>query len=410
MLRVPCQFGDHLTTECIGGCTVTRYAVDEERGLPLAFWSVGSGDAASVVAELPLAGDPAAALRLPGELSALSSALWRCYTHPASAAPSLEVNTSGWRREGNREAFATVLPALVEPNLPRNGTILISYVPVEESAHRVGRALHEIGNSGLTERVTAEVKAELEAVEQAELGDLSGRARQAVVLTRVDASPAQVAAADRLLHEEPLGSDALLRDVDPAAAAVAAAHWLQAAASVAAVESGLEAEHIVLEADNIEALPHETPTLVLESLASGGSPHAVVTSLIQGAMTVAEGKLPDVELLDSLSEELERVAPHINLEDAGQREQLMDSLRITPLDPSRPALDLLEDLLSGIHGCWLIYQEYAEPPGSEEADHAEEDYDEEPDDAYYEARREGLMAAFVEAVRAAAAEEHGQLL
>jgi len=24
----------------------------------------------------------------------------------------------------------------------------------------------------------------------------------------------------------------------------------------------------------------------------------------------------------------------------------------------------LEDLLSGIHGCWLIYQEYVEPSGS----------------------------------------------
>ena len=42
----------------------------------------------------------------------------------------------------------------------------------------------------------------------------------------------------------------------------------------------------------------------------------------------------------------------------------MESLRLTPLDPSCPALDLLEDLLSGIHGCWLIYQEYVEPPGS----------------------------------------------
>jgi hypothetical protein len=32
-------------------------------------------------------------------LSELSQALWHCYTHPASAAPSLAVNTDGWRRE-----------------------------------------------------------------------------------------------------------------------------------------------------------------------------------------------------------------------------------------------------------------------------------------------------------------------
>jgi hypothetical protein len=379
---------------------VTRYAFDRERGLLLASWSTGSGDAASVVAEIPSASDQNAALRLGELLTELSQALWRCYTHPASAAPSLNVNTSGWRREGDREAFANVLPALAKPNLPNNGTMTVSYIPVEESAHRVGRALHEIGSAALTTQVTAEVRAELTAVEQAELGDLSGRGKQAVVLTRADASPAQVAAADRLLRKNPLGSDALMSDVDPTAAAVAAAHWLDAAATVAAEESGLEPQQVVLEADNIEALPHETPTLVLESLASGMSPHAVITGLIRGAMEVAEGNLPDIDLLDELSERLERLAPHIDLEDPGQREQLMGSLRLTPLDPSRPALDLLEDLLSGIHGCWLIYQEYAE----------DEEVDEEPDDAYYEARHEELMAAFIETVRAEAAERRKRLL
>lgn len=367
---------------------MTRYAVDKERGLLLASWSTGSGDAACVVAELPPVTDGDASLLLAEKLSALSQALWRCYTHPASAVLSLEPNTTGWRREGNREAFAKVLPALMKPNLPEGWTLLVSYIPIEESAHSVGRALHDIGNADLTDLVVAEVKAELEAVEKAELSDLSGRSRQAVVLTRADASPAQVAVADRMLHDDPLGSDALMSDVDPAAAAVAAAHWLKAAAEVAAEESGLEPEQVVLEADNIEALPHETPTLVLESLAGGMSAHAVVTHLIRGAMIVVEGKLPAIELLGALSEQLKRLAPHIDLEDPGQREQLMDSLRLTPLDPSRPALDLLEDLLSGIHGCWLIFEEYAEPSGSDELhDSEEEDEDraehEEHDAAYY---------------------------
>ena len=353
-----------------------------------------------------------AAQRLGELLTELSQALWRCYTHPASAAPSLEVNTAGWRREGDREAFAKVLPALAKPNLPDNGTMLVSYILVEESAHRVGRALHEIGSSALTTQVTAEVRAELRAVEQAELGDLSGRGKQAVVLTRADASPAQVAAADRLLHKDPLGSGALMSDVDPTSAAVAAAHWLHAAATVAAEESGLEPEQVVLEADNIEALPHETPTLVLESLASGMSPHAVITGLVRGAMDVAEGNLPDIDLLDELSGRLERLAPHLDLEDPRQREQLIGSLRLTPLDPSRPALNLLEDLLSGIHGCWLIYQEYVQPPGSSDAqgDAEEREGGEELDDAYYEARHEELVAAFIEAVRAEAAERHERLL
>ena len=60
------------------------------------------------------------------------------------------------------------------------------------------------------------------------------------------------------MRKDPLGSRALMSDVDPTAAAVAAAHWLDAAATVAAEESGLEPEQVVVEADSIEALPHET--------------------------------------------------------------------------------------------------------------------------------------------------------
>lgn len=68
--------------------------------------------------------------------------------------------------------------------------------------------------------------------------------------------------------------------------------------------------------------------------------------------------------------------------------------------------------MSGIHGCWLIYQEYAEPPGSSgEPGNAEDgEGDEEPDDAYFEVRHEELMATFIEAVRAEASERHERLL
>ena len=74
---------------------MTRYAYDGERGLLLATWSTGSGDAASVVAEVPSAPDRGTAVfRLAERLSGLSRALWRTYTHPASAAPSLDANTT----------------------------------------------------------------------------------------------------------------------------------------------------------------------------------------------------------------------------------------------------------------------------------------------------------------------------
>jgi hypothetical protein len=46
----------------------------------------------------------------------------------------------------------------------------------------------------------------------------------------------------------------------------------------------------------------------------------------------------------------------------------LDQARPRPLDPSRPALDLLEDLPSGIRGCRLVFLEYARDlaPGDEE--------------------------------------------
>ncbi|WP_380280532.1 hypothetical protein [Kitasatospora purpeofusca] len=96
---------------------------------------------------------------------------------------------------------------------------------------------------------------EAAAAESAELGALTGRAQQAVLLNPEDASPAQVAAADRLLEQDPFGPAELYSAVDPTAAAVAAAHWLAAAAEVTAEASGHGPAQVILETDNIEALP-----------------------------------------------------------------------------------------------------------------------------------------------------------
>jgi hypothetical protein len=159
-----------------------------------------------------------------------------------------------------------VLAAIRVPNLPSDGLLIQSYDPVEEWAHRVGRALHAVGDADLTAAIATDVQAELSAIERAERGDLSGRSRQAVVLSREDASPVQVAEADRLLETNPLGGESLFTAVDPTAAAVAAAHWLRAAAEVASDQSGIDATEVVRTAEDIEALSHESPTLVLKAL------------------------------------------------------------------------------------------------------------------------------------------------
>ena len=229
---------------------MTRYAIDERRGELAASWGAGYGDLVTAVAALPVGSTPKQRLTVAATLTTLSDALWRCYTHPASASHSTDVNTEGWRRQHHRASFNLVLEIVQKPNLPdESGILIVSYDPVEECAHGVGRALHAIDDPELTAAVVADLHTEIAAVEQAELGDLSGRAHQAVGLTRTDASPVQIVEADRVLSADPLGSERLFLDFDPTAAAVAAAHWLRAAADVASEASGIAVTDVLVEAD-----------------------------------------------------------------------------------------------------------------------------------------------------------------
>jgi hypothetical protein len=379
---------------------VTRYAIDETRGELIAVWETGYGAVATRVAPLP---DRIVDVRRPAiaaELSRLSEALWRCYTHPASAADSLEVNTEGWRREQTRNEFDSVVDHIRRPNLPdEHGSLIVNYDPVEERAHRVGRCLHDAADPDLIIAVIAEVEAELAAVQQAELGDLSGRSVQAVQLTRQDASPVQVAAADRILNDNPLGGDELFLQFDPTSACVAAAHWLQAAADVVEAVSGIAASNVVVEADNVEALPYATPTAVLELMERGMSPTAAVISLIRDAISVASGEIPDVDELRDMIEDADDDAEPDGPEVAAEG---VRTIRLTTLDPRRPARDMLEDLLFGIRGCWLLYQEYAETPGNP---NNEDDDREMPDNDLDDA----IDVTFCDAVRARAAAARNRL-
>ncbi|MFI9274867.1 hypothetical protein ACIGXM_29765 [Kitasatospora sp. NPDC052896] len=382
---------------------MTRYCVDPDRNELAATWGTGEGDLTSRIATAPAGTDTATLLRLARALTQLSEAAWHTYTHPASAAGSLEPNSEGWRREQERQAFGEAAEAITRPNLPQAGSVFVSYSPLVESAHQVGRALHVLDSPDLTKAVLAETTTELAAVESAELGHLTDRAQQAVLLSREDASPAQVAAADHLLEQDPFGPAALFTDVDPTAASVAAAHWLAAAAEVAAEASGQNPTTVVLEADDIEALPHETPTLVLELLDSGATPNDAVTTLIRHAMHVADGLLPDPTALREQLDDFEETLAEYT--DGDEEPDIEDAaLRLTPLDPKRPARDLLEDLLTGIHGCWLLHNEYDEL-NDDEKNSTENDEEREA-----EANQHHSRARFAQLVRAAAARNHNRLI
>ncbi|MFB9909461.1 hypothetical protein [Allokutzneria oryzae] len=342
---------------------MTDYGVDTDRHALVAMWSSGLGNTAHTAADLPDSVSAEQALLLTHVLNGLSRAAWRTYTHPGSPLEDagLDLDADGWERTDERAALADVVAAIRAPNLPEDGMLLESYSPVIESSHRVGRELHAVADVGLTEQVVAEVEAELAAIEAAERGDLTGRARQAVRLTRADASPLQVAAADALLQQDPLGSAALFSEVDATAASVAAAHWLQVAAEIAAEMAETAPTEVVIEADDLEPLAVDTPTLVLERLAQGETPRQVVTALVGDAMAVADGRIPDVEGLMVLL---------VQAGEAIDQDEDFDTVvpdRITPLDPARPAHDLLEDLLDGIRGCWLLYRAYEDDSASPDA-------------------------------------------
>ncbi|WP_433722631.1 hypothetical protein ACQP0C_22090 [Nocardia sp. CA-129566] len=337
---------------------MTRYAFDADRNALVAIWATGRGDLATTVAQLPPI-NPDQATSLASNLTTLSRFQWRTYTHPASAAGDPDVpNSEAWRRAEERRNFKEVEAGIRTPNLPTEHGLIVSYSGVVESAHRVGRTLHGIDDSALRDTIAAEVRTEQAAIESAELGDLSGRARQAVELSRPDVSPAQVQAADELLRADPLGTIELFTELDPASASVAAAHWLYAAAEVAGELAGVATADVVVEADDIEALQVETPTLVLERLTAGETPTEIVVDLIAEAMAVSEGHVPAPWAVVARVAEIEEQARKFDL-DGATRSALLDEFRISRLDPTRPALDLLEDLLDGIRGCLLLYAAHA---------------------------------------------------
>ncbi|WP_147403990.1 hypothetical protein [Nocardia panacis] len=337
---------------------MTRYAFDTDRNALIATWASGRGDLAETVALLPPV-NTEHATDLASHLTTLSRFQWRTYTHPASAAGDPDIpHSEAYRRAEERRNFKEVEPGIRTPNLPTEHGLVVSYSGVVESAHRLGRTLHAIDDPGLRTAIIEEIRREQAAIESAELGDLTGRARQAVELSRPDVSPAQVQAADDLLRQDPLGSIELFTELDPASAAVAAAHWLYAAAEAAGELAELATVDVIAEADDIEALPVEIPTLVLERLTAGETPTDVVTDLIAEAMAVSEGHVPNPWGVVARVADIEEQARKHNV-DGATRAALLAEFRISRLDPTRPALDLLEDLLDGIRGCLLLYVEHS---------------------------------------------------
>jgi hypothetical protein len=77
---------------------------------------------------------------------------------------------------------------------------------------------------------------------------------------------------------------------------------------------------------------------------------AAVTGLIRDAMAVADGEVPDLDEPAGQDRGSGRTGRPLCRARSGGACEVM-KVRLTPLDPLRPARDILEDLLSGIQGC-----------------------------------------------------------
>jgi hypothetical protein len=305
---------------------MTNYAYEPADRRLLATWGTGVGDVAHVVARLHARTPPEDGLRLARALSWLSAGTWRSYSDPHLFDILPE------------EALA----ALREPNRPEGSVLKRSAEPHVEYAHEVGRRLVAIGSAGVTRAVVTEVAEDLAALENALLGDLSGRARQAVELSRLDVSPLQVVAADRLLAEVPLGGERLFTEVDPTAAAVAATHWLRATIDITLARTGLDGHAEVLAAASTFGLEDGVAAqVVLDLLDGGDAPLVAVQCLVRSAMLAARGMVV-----------LGRDDP------TGDPD---DEARFTVLDPLRPARGLLERLVQTIQSCAFVYLERVDP-------------------------------------------------
>lgn len=176
------------------------------------------------------------------------------------------------------------------------------------------------------------------------------------------------------------------------------------------------------ESDDINACSIHVPQLVVEAVLDlEQAPRDIVLQLLTDATEVREGKIPDLERLLAQVDEA-----HLEAEafPESRRAEVLEALlpdRITPLDPQRPARDLLEHLLDGLgasltlfyssididdDGAPMIDGERIPHPDGIAWNVAEDDYD---DPEYLNARYRALDREFSDRVRDEAALTHARL-
>lgn len=216
-----------------------------------------------------------------------SHALWRYYSEgwgsdtehalidsyrEAYEAQGIELECCYQTLEAARAEIALML---ADPPLPDPaGELIVSHDSRVESAACLARALLDLADDTVTAAAHAELERELDAVVSAELGDLTGRAGQAVHQSRREASFTQIAAAHATLEAHAAGKGTLegLSQVEPAAAAHALAAWIVVSAHLHDELCGCwrEPTEIVHEAGELLPIDTELGSCLLEAVVGDG--------------------------------------------------------------------------------------------------------------------------------------------
>ncbi|MGH8904870.1 MAG: hypothetical protein ACRDYA_25100 [Egibacteraceae bacterium] len=264
------------------------YALSDD-GAQVRLWAVWAGTGVRVV-------EPIASVaqqrrdqlaRVCSALEWCSHALWRFYSegwgsdgeHALIDAYREEYEAQGFELECCYQTFeaarAEIVRVLADPPLPSpEGELTVSYDSRVESASCLARALLALADDTVTAAAHAELERELDAVASADLGDLTGRAGQAVRQSRREASFTQVAAAHAALRAHAAGNGSLdrLSQVEPSAAAHALAAWIVAGAHLHDELCGCwrEPTEIVHEAGEIQPIDTELGSCLLEAVVADG--------------------------------------------------------------------------------------------------------------------------------------------
>lgn len=229
---------------------------------------------------------------------------------------------------------------------------------------RLRRALDGIEDRVFVSTVVADLIEELAVVGRAERGDLTGRARQASTRTRDRVIPEQVDAVLALLWRSPLGGSALGQECDPCSGAMAAVGYLLAAARAVDV-SQKGVWEVLASVEDASGYNCDAALVLTERVLGGESAQDAVLALLSEAVCATDGSLPDAGDMKRRLRKADACARRIAPGDRDIRAGLLSEVRVTVLDPRRPAPQLIEELLAAIAGCyelWLMSADYEGVP------------------------------------------------